>query len=270
MNDSVYVNGQGNNVILQKIIESKKKELQQLANIDPTTLAPARYNLLTAIKNKHIAIIAELKSQSPSEGIIDSHYDPVAIAKQYQQGGACAVSILTDKPFFGGSFNDIKKVRDAIELPILCKEFIIDEKQIYHARKNGADACLLIVRCLTKERLQTLINCVESLSMTALIEVFDEQETEIALQCKAQLIGVNNRNLDTLEMDMNNIARLQQMISDTVTLLSLSGTKTPQDLHYYAHKYDGVLAGTALMRTKDKIAFLQQAFANTPLKTKQT
>ena len=246
-------------MILQKIIESKRNELKILPDIMPEALLPARYNFLKAIQTHKPAIIAELKSKSPSEGIIDPNYDPVAIAKAYQSGGACALSVLTDTPFFGGSFEDIRKVRNVVTLPILCKEFIIDEKQIYHARLKGADACLLIVRCLDKERLHTLIQCIESLNMTALVEVFDEKETETALACNAKLIGVNNRNLDTLEMDTNNIARLQKIIPKHITLLSLSGAKTPQDLHHFGVTYDGVLAGTALMRAHDKVAFLQEA-----------
>ncbi|WP_119329023.1 indole-3-glycerol phosphate synthase TrpC [Cysteiniphilum halobium] len=252
-------------MILQKIIESKRQELKLLPDPTPAALTPAKYDFLQAIKTHKPAIIAELKPKSPSEGIIDPNYDPITIAKAYQAGGACALSILTDKPFFGGSFEDIRKIRDVVTIPILCKEFIIDEKQIYQARLNGADACLLIVRCLDKIRLQELIQCVESLNMTALVEVFDEEETEMALACNAKLIGVNNRNLDTLEMDTDNIARLQKRIPKNITLLSLSGAKTPSDLHRFGCTYDGVLAGTALMRARDKVGFLQEAInATTP------
>ncbi|WP_440616671.1 indole-3-glycerol phosphate synthase TrpC [Cysteiniphilum sp. 6C5] len=252
-------------MILQKIIESKHQELKQLPDLIPQALLPAKYDFLQAIKTHQPAIIAELKSKSPSEGVIDPNYNPVTIAKAYQAGGACALSILTDKPFFGGDFEDIRKVRDVVTIPILCKDFIIDEKQIYQARLKGADACLLIVRCLDKARLQTLIQCIESLNMTALVEVFDEKETETALACNAKLIGVNNRNLDTLEMDTDNIVRLQKIVPQDITLLSLSGAKTPQDLHHFGCTYDGVLAGTALMRANDKVAFLQEAInATTP------
>ncbi|WP_116964323.1 indole-3-glycerol phosphate synthase TrpC [Fastidiosibacter lacustris] len=251
-------------MILRQIIESKDKELLSLPTIDSKYLAKSNNNFLTAIHKAKVAIIAELKARSPSEGIIDPHYDLIKIATEYEQGGACALSILTDKPFFGGSFEDIQRVRQVTSLPILCKEFIIDEKQVYHARKSGADACLLIVRCLTADKLKLLIECVESLNMTALVEVFDEQETKMALNCGATLIGVNNRDLDSLEMDMNNIARLAKIIPNYVTLLSLSGVKTAEDLYYYATTYDGVLAGTLLMKANDKVALLRSAIYTRP------
>ncbi|WP_119344303.1 indole-3-glycerol phosphate synthase TrpC [Facilibium subflavum] len=246
-------------MVLQKILTNKAKEIKDLSPINPDSLEPSGNDFLSAIKNHKPAIIAELKAQSPSEGVIDRDYDPAKIATEYAKGGACALSVLTDKVFFNGSFEDIRKVKSAVDLPVLCKEFIIDPLQVYHARAAGADACLLIVRCLDDEKLKQLLDCVESFNMAALVEVFDEKETQRALAAGATLIGVNNRNLDTLEMDMDNIKRLQKIVPDTVTLLSLSGAKNAQDLYDYGTQYDAVLAGTMLMKAQDKIKCLQQA-----------
>ncbi|MFZ9036112.1 MAG: indole-3-glycerol phosphate synthase TrpC [Francisellaceae bacterium] len=249
-------------MILKQILEQKKAEIERLQALDINKLSRDRVDFLAAIieakKNKG-AIIAELKSKSPSEGVIEGNYNPVEIAKAYEKGGACALSILTDERFFAGSFEHISEVKAAVSLPVLCKEFIIDEKQIYQAAASGADACLLIVRILSDQQLKHFIHTLERLNMTALVEVFDENEMERSLQAGAKLIGVNNRNLDTLEMDMGNIERLSKLVPEGVVLLSLSGAKTPKDLYHYASHYDGVLAGTALMRADDKVEFLQQA-----------
>ncbi|MBK2124775.1 indole-3-glycerol phosphate synthase TrpC [Fangia hongkongensis] len=246
-------------MVLQKIIDQKRKEIVNLPKLNQDMLTNANGDFAKKLSSSGVPIIAELKSKSPSEGVIDENYHPEEIAKAYQKGGASALSILTDNKFFGGSFDDIKKVKSVCDLPVLCKEFIIDPIQIYHARAAGADACLLIVRCLDEQQLAMLYKCVSDLGMDALIEVFDESEMQSALKVGAKIIGVNNRNLDTLEMDMGNIERLAKIVPDDVMLLSLSGAKTPADLHFYATQYDGVLAGTALMRAKDKEAFLQSA-----------
>ena len=246
-------------MILAEILAAKRKAVSHLRKIDPLKLLPAKGTFLNAIKNSDVAIIAELKSQSPSEDIIDPHYDVRAIAEAYGKGGASALSVLTDTPFFGGSFDDIRQVKSVSNLPVLCKDFIIDPLQVYHARAVGADACLLIVRCLNDQNLKRLFKTIESLEMDALVEVFDEHEAKRALDVGATLIGVNNRNLDTLELDTDNIKRLRKYIPNSVTLISLSGAKTPEDLHYYGTTYDGVLAGTALMKARDKVGFLQKA-----------
>ena len=247
-------------MILHKILEAKRIEIDQLSKIDPKTLRLADGCFYQTIQASQLPIIAELKSKSPSEGVIDDDYQIAKIAQAYREGGACALSVLTDGTFFGGSYQDISLVKAAVDLPVLCKEFIVDEQQVYHARLAGADACLLIVRCLNQNKLQELIACVEALKMSALVEVFDESELQVALDSGARLIGANNRNLDTLHMDTNNIERLFKLKPQGITMLSLSGAKTPKDLQYYASKYDGVLAGTALMRSQNKAAFLQEAF----------
>ncbi|MCF6767422.1 indole-3-glycerol phosphate synthase TrpC [Thiotrichales bacterium 19S11-10] len=236
--------------ILNKIINKKKEEVKYLADVNPTYLQQNNNDFLTSIISKKNAVIAELKSKSPSEGLIRSPYHPIEIAKAYERGGACAVSVLTDHTFFNGSFNDLKSVSCAIKLPTLCKDFIIDKRQIYQARLSGASACLLIVRILSDNQLIDLKNEIESLNMTALIEVYNQEDIKRALKVNPKLIGINNRNLDTLKMNKDNAKELRSSLPEGLTILSLSGAKSSEDIQNQLNQFDGVLVGTLLMRAK--------------------
>lgn len=248
-------------MILDKILTAKKQDINQLETLSHDLAASDR-NFLQAIQQAGFGIIAEMKHRSPSEGELCQNYHPADRASAYQAGGATALSILTDKTFFGGDYEHITLAAQACQLPILCKDFIIDVRQIYAARAAGANACLLIVRILTDAQLTTLKNTIEQLNMTALVEVFDEQDLSRALAADAKLIGVNNRNLDTLEMDTTVSYRLQKRIPNDITFLSLSGVKTPQEVHQLKQAgMDGVLMGTCLMRAQDPTAFLQECVA---------
>ncbi len=248
-------------MILNKIFTAKQKDINSLAD-QPTGLEPSDRDFLLAIQQSGFGIIAEMKQRSPSEGELCQHYHPAQRAQAYQAGGATALSILTDQTFFGGDYSHITLARQACQLPILCKDFIIDPKQIYAARAAGADACLLIVRILTDDQLATLKHTIEHLNMTALVEVFNEQDLSRALAVNAKLVGVNNRDLDTLQMDTTASYRLQKLIPNQVTLLSLSGVKTPAEVHQLKQAgMDGVLMGTCLMRAQDPTAFLQDCAA---------
>lgn len=245
--------------ILDKILESTRKVVISLPEIADGDLKASKRNFLEALEESETGIIAEIKQCSPSEGIICEDFNPIKIAKEYEQGRACAISVLTDKEFFNGSYENLKAVRDAVDLPLLCKDFIIDKKQIRHARKAGADACLLIVRILTDNELVTLKDEIEYFEMTPIIEVFDETDIERALKVGAKIIGINNRNLDTLYMNTDNSNRLLNNLPDDVLKLSFSGVKTPEDIKNTIQVFDGVLVGTALLKSDDRKVFLRSA-----------
>ena len=242
-------------MILNKIIESKKQDLAKLPKISRENLKKSPKDFME-IFQKPFVVIGEIKSKSPSEGVICADFDPISIAKSYEKAGVDALSVLTDEPFFGGSFEVLEAASEAVALPAMCKEFIIDEQQILHARASGAAACLLIVRILSDEQLKGFRELIESLGMTALVEVFDEQDTERAIASGAKLIGINNRDLDTLEMDTKNAARIKPLIPEGIPVLSLSGVKTPDELQTLKNQFEGVLIGTALMRSENPGDFL--------------
>ncbi len=244
---------------LDKIITNKKLELER-NDAWPSESKIKNLNNLNSKKfldiflNNKFVVIGEIKSKSPSEGFIcsENHFNPVKIARSYEQAGVAAISVLVDKDFFNGSYEILKKVSDAVNVPVLCKEFILDAKQIYQAKYSGAHACLLIVRILSQEKLLEFINLCESLNMTALVEVFTEQECERAVRAGAKLIGINNRDLNSLEMDINRSERLRNLIyslDSAMPVLSLSGIKNPSELVNLKNKFSGVLIGTALMRS---------------------
>lgn len=233
---------------LNEIILSKQREISELPDLQVIDLPLSEQNLLKIAQNSDFMIMGEIKSKSPSEGVIVENFNPVKIAQSYEKSGVNAISVLTDGPYFGGSFEILEQVSRAVSLPVMCKEFIIDAKQILYARNNGADACLLIVRILSDEQLVAFCELIEQLGMTALVEVFNETDTERALKTGAKLIGINNRNLDTLEMHTTNAARLKPLIPSSIPVLALSGVKTKLDIEALKAQFDGVLVGTALMR----------------------
>ncbi len=231
-------------MVLEQIVAAKKTFLKTLPTINPHNL---QYSTRKFLTDSQFNVIAELKSKSPSEGIITIDYDPVAIAKEYVRGGASAISVLCDEPFFGGSFEDLQKVRTAVNVPLLCKDFIIDERQVYQARACGADAVLLIVRILDQAQLKHLKQVIEALGMLPVIEIFDAADLKQALQINPQVLLVNNRNLDTLAMNMDNTAALLELIPKNIMVIAASGMKTPSDVKKYPKRIQAVLVGTMLM-----------------------
>ena len=248
-------------MVLNQIIEHKKHEIKAYRTLEMPK-QKANFGFLKAIKNSHCSIIGELKSKSPSEGTIKKCYQPLEIANAYALGGAIALSILTDKKFFGGNYSDIGQVKKSCSLPVLCKDFIIDPSQVYRARQAGADACLLIARILSDQQLQRLYQEIENLAMDALVEIFDENDLKRVLKVNPKLIGINNRNLDTLEMDLDNAYRLKKLIPNDIFVVTLSGSKTPETTAQFAHDFDGVLMGTALMKSDNPTLFLKDVQKN--------
>jgi indole-3-glycerol phosphate synthase len=209
------------------------------------------------------AIIAEVKKASPSKGVIREDFDPVAIALAYQQNGASCISVLTDEKFFQGSFDNLAKIRAAVDLPLLCKEFIIYPYQIYLARIHGADAVLLIAAILSDKDLQYFVKIVKTLGMTALIEVHTLEELDRVLTLQGvNLIGINNRNLEDFSVSLETTGQLladrqTEIQAKGILIVSESGIHTPDDLTQVASAgAEAVLIGESLVKQPDPGAAL--------------
>jgi indole-3-glycerol phosphate synthase len=200
----------------------------------------------------HINVIAECKRRSPSRGVLRSPYDPVDIAQAYARAGAAALSVLTEPTFFDGSLHHLSAIRDAVSLPLLRKDFIVDSYQLLEARANGADAVLLIVAALSDAQLQRLHREAHELGLAALVEVHDADEVARALAAGAEIIGVNNRNLRTLQVDTHASELAAERIPSHVVAVSESGLKNAVDLaHMRQFGYGAFLIGERLMTCAD-------------------
>lgn len=239
--------------ILDKILAEKEKEVSLLLN---QTFDQVSFNRPTTFKEKVAAshtmnVISEIKRSSPSKGEIDMAVNPVEQAKKYEASGAAAISILTDKPFFNGSMDDLRAIREAVDLPILCKDFMIDPVQIDQAKAAGASLILLIVAALSDENFKKLYHYALSQDLEVLCEVHNEEEMERALELNPEIIGINNRNLKTFEVDLMTTNNLASMVTNPKTILvSESGIKTKQDVIRVSEAgADAILVGETLMRT---------------------
>jgi indole-3-glycerol phosphate synthase len=206
-----------------------------------------------------VTVIAECKAASPTAGTIAGKYDPVAQAKLYERGGAGAVSVLTDQEYFKGCLEDMKKVRSEVALPVLRKDFILTEAQVYESVASGADAFLLIVAALTDEELKRLYELGRTLQSDVLVEVHDLAEMDRALEIDAEIIGINNRNLHTFEVDLKTTAELAPEIPSDCLGISESGIRTREDVEFV--KEQGIhclLIGESLMRDGDPEKALKQ------------
>lgn len=207
---------------------------------------------LTKLRENNIAVIAEVKRSSPSKGDLAQIADPAALAKVYQENGAAVVSVLTEKRRFGGSLDDLVEVRKAVSIPILRKDFMVDEYQFYEARAYGADLVLLIVAALSKDELKDFLALTHELGMRALVEVHTEFELEQALDVSAEIIGVNSRNLKTLEVDSRVFEELLPKIPNHIIKVAESGISSRSDVeNAREHGADAVLVGEALVRGSD-------------------
>lgn len=242
--------------ILDKIVAYKRGELEharrQLSIKDVRDMAcdsePAR-NFLAGFNKTELNIIAEVKKASPSAGVIREGFDPVAIAHSYEEGGAKALSVLTDEHFFQGHLDYLKAIKKAVKLPALRKDFTLDQYQIYEARAAGADAILLIVAILEAAQIKDYAELAFELGMTALIEVHDLHELETAIKAKAKLIGVNNRDLRTFTTNIETTIELLAKCPKEIPLISESGLKDHETLvKLHAAGASGFLIGEAFMR----------------------
>jgi len=253
--------------ILEKIVEEKKREVVKLpARIiaagdlrDAMLEHGERRDFIGTLRNpssiqhpaSSIALIAEVKKASPSAGAICPNFDPVRIAKEYEAAGASCLSVLTDEKFFQGSLDYLRQIRAAVKLPLLRKDFIIDERQILEAIEWGADAILLIVAILTDEQLAKFHSLAAEAGLAVLVEVHDEEELERALKISPLLIGVNNRNLKTFQVDLATTERLAAKMAKTSTplLVAESGIQTRSDVERLKKCGAGaILVGESLMK----------------------
>ncbi len=254
------------NAMLEKIIAHKRREVEALKGTLPLSEiidAPVRhacFDFAEALSDTgRISIIAEVKKASPSKGVILEDFDPFELARYYEQGGAAAISVLTDKKYFQGSGEYIGLVKQAAPLPVLCKEFILDPYQIYLARYWGADAVLLIVACLSGQQLQKYIALADELGLAALVEVHTREELQTALLLGTRIIGVNNRNLDTFETDLAVSEQLAHDMPQSVIRVSESGIFTRDDIvRLHQSGYTNFLIGESIVRSDDIPGFIRR------------
>lgn len=234
---------------LEEVAVLKKQGIQLPAGSENRLIDKPRGFKSSLIEFDGVSIIAEVKKASPSKGVISHDFDPVAIATHYQQAGAQAVSVLTDVDFFQGSLQYLLQVREAVDLPVIRKDFMIDPIQIDEASMFGADAILLIAAILDKAQLVDYQAQAKELGMDVLVEVHDEAELEIALAANADLIGVNNRNLNDFTVDIETTFRLKKLLPTGIPLVSESGLGTKEDFIRLAQEeVAAALVGESLMR----------------------
>jgi len=232
-----------------EVAELRKKGIELPAEFRDRQVGPPRGFRDALTKYPEVSIIAEVKKASPSKGIICADFRPVDIARNYQQNGAQAISVLTDVDFFQGSLLYMMQVRQSVLLPVLRKDFVIDELQIEQASVHGADAILLIAAILDLSQLRDYQACAGELGMDVLVEVHDEKETELALNAGSTLIGVNNRNLKDFSMDLETTFRLKRLIPKEIPVVSESGLKTADDFRRLREAgIAAALVGETLMR----------------------
>jgi len=245
---------------LEKVVELKRGEIDRRKTLisskemeEQISHLSSPRDLTEAIaKNRPLALIAEIKRASPSAGIIQKGGGIRRIASLYQAGGACAISVLTEAHFFHGDISDLRQVKEQTSLPILQKDFVIDPFQIYEGRAAGADAVLLIAAILDQEQLRDLVDLARTLRIVPLVEVHDERDIEKTLGLQLPLLGINNRDLKTLAVDLGTTLRLKKEIPSGVKVISESGIRNWQDVRLLKEAgIDGILVGEVLMQASD-------------------
>ena len=256
--------------ILDRIVARKRAEVEALSPRRPelelaAETAGSAVPVLPSLEaGRCVAVIAEVKRRSPAAGDIRPGLDPAEMAGSYRRGGAGALSVLTDASFFGGSLDDLRSVRASVSLPLLRKDFVIDELQVLEARAAGADIVLLINRILAPSRLAGLLEFVRTLGMTGLVEVHEPHEVATVLDAGARLVGINNRDLTTFETDLNVTERIRPLLPDGICVVSESGIRDPSDVEALSRLgVHAVLVGEALVRAWDPEAAVE-ALASVP------
>lgn len=245
--------------VLTQILAAKREEVETLRGhaLPP---APARRQIaLQREVQEPLRLIAEIKHRSPSAGELSRALSVGARAQCYERAGAAMLSVLADTQFFGGSYGDLSLAREATELPILCKEFVIDAVQLEHARAFGADAVLLIVKILRPDQVRKLVSAARAIDLEPLVEIATHDEARIALDAGAEFVGVNARDLDTLQMDAERAARVLRSLPSWVCAVHLSGLATASDVGRVARSTaHAALVGETLMRQDDPEALLSE------------
>ncbi|MAP53556.1 indole-3-glycerol phosphate synthase TrpC [Altibacter sp.] len=252
--------------ILDTIVAQKRKEVAAKKDVFPVTLLERSLlfsrmprSLAQALRTSKTGIIAEFKRRSPSKSVINNAAKVHTIALVYEQAGVSGISVLTDTPFFGGSLDDLLLARSTVDLPLLRKEFIVDPYQIYEAKAYGADAILLIAACLSEQEIMALSTLAKALLLDVLVEVHSVEELKRSLHATIDMVGVNNRNLKTFEVDPTTSTALSIEIPSTFVKVSESGIRTSQhikDLRSYG--FQGFLIGEQFMKSEDPANEVQQ------------
>ena len=238
----------------------QKRKVQMLLHPEQQSITSRTpHSFYQALKKEGMSYICEVKKASPSKGLIAPAFPYLEIAKEYQEAGAAAISCLTEPFYFQGSDRYLQEITAAVDIPVLRKDFTVDEYMIFQAAAYGAAAVLLICAILNDEQLKEYRELAEELGMDALGEAHDEEEAERALKSGARIIGVNNRDLKTFQVDMQNSIRLRKLAPENVVFVSESGIKTSDDIRkLYDNQVDAVLIGETLMRSQDKKAALEE------------
>jgi indole-3-glycerol phosphate synthase len=257
--------------ILEKIVATKRLEIEQAKSACSLASLKTRLSAAPPLRDFHAALaghekirlIAEVKKASPSKGIIRDDFDPVAIARAYQAGGAAALSVLTDRDYFQGDLQYLTQIRGKVDLPLLRKDFILDEYQIVEARLAGADAVLLIAECLSADELSHLYTVARDLGMHALIELYEPENLEAVLATGCQLVGVNNRDLHTFEVDLHHTIRMKSLIPSDRCVVGESGIFTAADAKLlHDAGVQAILVGESLMRQPNITQAVQSLLGN--------
>ena len=260
-------------MILDTIVEATKIRVAQEKQVEsPEAVKAAALALPSdtgfpfeaALRQQDFNFICEVKKASPSKGIIAEHFPYLHIAKEYEMAGAAAISVLTEPDFFKGDKKYLQEIASTVKIPVLRKDFIIDEYQIYQAKVWGASAILLICACLDVPTLTKFRELADSLGLSSLVEAHDEQEVQMAIDCGARIIGVNNRNLKDFTVDVQNSVRLRNLVQDDVIFVSESGLETPEDIQVLRDNNIGVaLMGETFMRSPNKVEKLAYLYGPT-------
>lgn len=252
--------------MLDKIIAQKREDVEQRKKVAPTTYLqeciahqkPA-LDLALALKDNHIRLIAEVKQASPSRGMLSPNFNPTELAQTYAEGGAAAISVLTEANYFMGSIEHLAAIKEVVGLPLLRKDFIFDLYQVYESRAYGADALLLIASILSQEQLKELVSLSHSLGLRCLVEVHNEGEVERAVLSEAEIIGINNRDLNTFTIDITTSRRLRPLIPQERIVVSESGIRSKRDIEKLGKwGVDAVLVGEALVTACNIRAKMQE------------
>lgn len=260
-------------MILDTIVEATKIRVAQEKQVEsPESVKAAALALPSdtgfpfeaALRQQDFNFICEVKKASPSKGIIAEHFPYLDIAKEYEMAGAAAISVLTEPDFFKGDKKYLQEIANTVKIPVLRKDFIIDEYQIYQAKVWGASAILLICACLDVPTLTKFRELADSLGLSSLVEAHDEKEVQMAIDCGARIIGVNNRNLKDFTVDVQNSVRLRNLVQDDVIFVSESGLETPEDIQVLRDNNIGVaLMGETFMRSPNKVEKLAYLYGPT-------
>jgi indole-3-glycerol phosphate synthase len=242
----------------QEVAERKRRVPESSVRERAARAAPP-LDLRGVLAGPGVSVISEIKRASPAKGGLNLNLDPAGLAGRYVTGGAAAISVLTDERFFSGSDADLQAVRAAVTVPVLRKDFVVDSYQVYEARAIGADAVLLIVRALSRLQLRELQGLARDLGMSALVEVHSAEELQVASDVGASLVGINNRDLTRMVVDLETTARLRPLVPAGVVLVSESGIRSADDVRYVAALgVDAILVGESLVTAPDPVEQLRE------------